>query len=213
MSAEIDAALNKLDVRYRTQDFLKSIGASPEVAELLAAHPDVAAKFKWDGVSFTFNGGDLPAVNDPAAKDYFANGPLKSLFAVAEADAHNDAPVVDPVLLASARAGNRTAYARLVRDSFGGDVKALDAMLADKGNGNEQVANGHSDKTPDEFSGSKNPFLKLRKPDGTLDKATEARVAAMVRAMGHRKVAEIARAAKSPAAPLGLSISGMPLKA
>ena len=62
-------------------------------------------------------------------------------------------------------------------------------------------------------SHSTNPFLKLRKPDGTIDKAVEAKIGSMIAAMGHRKVSDIARAAKSPAAPMGLSLTGLPLKA
>jgi hypothetical protein len=62
-------------------------------------------------------------------------------------------------------------------------------------------------------SHSTNPFLKLRKPDGTIDKAVEAQIGGMIAAMGHKKVTDIGRAAKSPAAPLGLSLTGLPLKA
>jgi hypothetical protein len=62
-------------------------------------------------------------------------------------------------------------------------------------------------------SHSTNPFLKLRKPDGTIDKAVEAKIGSMISAMGHKKVTDIARAAKSPAAPLGLSLTGLPLNA
>ena len=60
---------------------------------------------------------------------------------------------------------------------------------------------------------STNPFHRLRKPDGTIDKAVEAQIGGMIAAMGHKKVTDIARAAKSPAAPLGLSLTGLPLKA
>jgi hypothetical protein len=60
---------------------------------------------------------------------------------------------------------------------------------------------------------STNPFYRLRKPDGSIDKAVEAQVGGMISAMGHKKVTDIARAAKSPTAPLGLSLTGLPLKA
>jgi hypothetical protein len=62
-------------------------------------------------------------------------------------------------------------------------------------------------------SNSTNPFAKLRKADGTVDKAVESQIGGMIAAMGHKKVSDIARAAKSPAAPLGLSLTGLPLKA
>ena len=61
-------------------------------------------------------------------------------------------------------------------------------------------------------SHSTNPFLKLRKPDGTIDKAVEAKIGSMIAAMGHRKVSDIARAAKSPAAPMGVTLTGLPLR-
>jgi hypothetical protein len=60
---------------------------------------------------------------------------------------------------------------------------------------------------------STNPFHKLRRADGSIDKAVEVQIGGMIAAMGHKKVADIARAAKSPAAPLGLSIAGFPLTA
>jgi hypothetical protein len=95
-----------------------------------------------------------------------------------------------------------------------GDAVALDKVLAVKRDGDEQVANGHDKSNSlNGHGGSNNPFLKLRKPDGTVDKAVEAKIGSMISAMGHKKVADIARAAKSPAAPLGLSLTGLPLKA
>jgi len=60
---------------------------------------------------------------------------------------------------------------------------------------------------------STNPFYRLRRADGGIDKAVEAQVGGMISAMGHKKVTDIARAAKSPAAPLGLTLTGLPLKA
>ena len=102
----------------------------------------------------------------------------------------------------------------MARDTFNGDIKALDAALADKGNGDDQLTNGH-DKTPslNGYEGSKNPFYKLRDPNtGAINKAVEAKIGGMIKAMGHKAVADIAKAAKSPAAPMGLSLTGIPLK-
>ena len=86
-------------------------------------------------------------------------------------------------------------------------------LAADKRDGHDQVANGH-DKAPPltGFEGSKNPFYKLRKSDGKIDKAVEAQIGRLITVMGHRKVAQIAAAAKSPNAPLGLSLTGTPLR-
>ena len=76
-------------------------------------------------------------------------------------------------------------------------------------------ADGADKGDKDKLSGygfSTNPFHKLRRADGTIDKTIEAQVGKMISAMGHRKVSDIARAAKSPAAPMGLSLTGLPLK-
>jgi hypothetical protein len=209
---ELDAALLNLETRHRVESFLIGLGASEEAAKLIASSPEQAAKFKYDGVNLLFGKGDLPAVDDPAARSHFIEGPFKGLFVPPKADT-DDKPQLDEALVASARAGNKTAYSRLARDSFGGDVKALDAVLAGKGNGDDKgAANGHDKSNLNGHDGSNNPFFKLRKVDGTIDKKVEADIGRMIKAMGHRKVSDIARAAKSPAAPLGLSLTGLPLK-
>ena len=48
---------------------------------------------------------------------------------------------------------------------------------------------------------------------GVIDKELEKRVGGMVAAMGHKAVADIARACKPPHAPLGMSLTGWPLRA
>jgi hypothetical protein len=207
-SPELTEAIRKIETKFRVETYLMKLGCSEEAAKLIASSPDQIAKFTYDGVDLRRKGSDLPISDDPNAKAHFLNGPFKALFAVAtdkvDGDDHTQP---DPALLASARAGNRTAYSILARDAFNGDAVALDKALGAKGNGDgKDAANGH-DK-----SNSSNPFFKLRKPDGTIDKAVEANIGRMIGAMGHRKVADIAKAAKSPAAPLGLSITGMPLK-
>jgi hypothetical protein len=50
-----------------------------------------------------------------------------------------------------------------------------------------------------------NPFTRLRKADGSIDKEVEAKVASMIRAMGTAKVAGIAAA-------VGMSITGLPIR-
>jgi hypothetical protein len=206
---ELDAALLKLETRHRFESFLKKLGASEEAAKLIASSPDQIAKVAWDGVNLHFGKSDLAAVDDPAAGAHFLDGPFKGLFVAPadKADGHDNTQF-DEALVASARAGNITAKGQLLR-SLNGDVEALNAALADKGNGDDKGANGH-DKSL--LNGSSNPFFKLRRPDGTIDKAAEKDIGRMIAVMGHKKVADIARAAKSPAAPLGLSLTGLPLK-
>jgi hypothetical protein len=204
-SPELTEAIRKIETRFRIETFLMKIGASEASAKLLAAS-DEAKKFVYDGVDLRFGKSDLTAADDPNAKAYFVSGPFKGLF-VAPADKANgdDQAQPDPELLASARAGNRTAYSKLARDAFGGDIAALDAALADKGTVTEkQVPRGHG-------RDSSNPFYKLR-VNGVIDKVVEKRIGEMIAVMGHQKVAAIARAATSEAAPLGLSLTGLPLK-
>jgi len=209
-SPELTEAIRKIETKFRVETYLMKLGCSEEAAKLIASSPDQIAKFTYDGVDLRRKGSDLPISDDPNAKAYFLNGPFKALFAVATDKVDGDDHAQpDPALLASARAGNRTAYSKLARDSFNGDIVALDKALADKGDGHDQVANGH-DKSL--LNVSSNPFYKLRKPDGTIDKAVEQNISRMIAAMGYRKVADIAKAAKSEAAPLGLSLTGMPLK-
>jgi hypothetical protein len=204
-SPELTEAIRKIETRFRIETFLMKIGASEASAKLLAAS-DEAKKFVYDGVDLRFGKSDLTAADDPNAKAYFVSGPFNGLF-VAPADKANgdDQAQPDPELLASARAGNRTAYSKLVRDSFNGDIKALDAALAaDKGTvTDKQVPKGHG-------RDSSNPFYKLR-VNGVIDKAVEKHIGEMISVMGHQKVAAIARAATSEAAPLGLSLTGLPL--
>jgi len=202
---ELDAALLKLETKRRFESFLIKLGASEDAAKLIASSPDQIKNVVWDGVNLRFGKSDLAAVDDPAAKSYFTDGPFKGLFAVAADKSDGDGdPQLDPALVESARGGNYTAKGRLLV-ALKGDAVALDKILVVKRDGDDKTAlNGHS--------GRDNPFSKLRKPDGTIDKAVERRIGDMIAAMGHKKVSDIARAAKSPAAPLGLSLTGLPLK-
>jgi hypothetical protein len=195
---ELDAALLKLETKFRTEDFLKKLGASDEAAALIASSPEQAKKFLYDGVNLKFNGSDLAAIDDPAAKTHFTDGPFKALFVVADKLNGDDHAQPDPALLASARAGNKTAYSILARDAFHGDVKALDAALADKGDSHDQVANGH-DKPHD-----KNPFVGLRDKSGKIVPSQMRKVESLIRAVGTAKSATIAKSA-------GLRLDGSPI--
>lgn len=200
--SEIEDALRKLETKHRFEDYLKKIGANDEAAALIASSPDQIAKVAWDGVNLKFGKSDLAAVDDDAAKAHFLEGPFKGLFAPAADKSNGDGdPQLDDAVVASARGGNLTAKGQLLR-SLNGDTVALDKLLSVKRDGDDKIAHG----------GSSNPFFKMRKPDGTVDKNIEAQIGRMITAMGHKKVSDIARAAKSEAAPLGLSLTGLPLK-
>jgi hypothetical protein len=207
-SPEVIDAIRKIETRFRIETILMKYGASEASAKLLASS-DEAKKFIYDGVDLRFGKSDLTAADDPNCKAYFVSGPFKALFVAPADNKNDDPPQIDPALLASARSGNRTAYSRLARDAFGGDIAALDAALAaDKGttaDDGKVVPKGHG-------RDSSNPFYKLR-VNGVIDKAVEKRIGEMITVMGHAKVAAIARAATSEAAPLGLSLTGLPLKA
>jgi hypothetical protein len=209
-SPEVIDAIRKIETKFRVETFLMKLGATEEAAKLISSSPDQIKKFVYDGVDLRFGKSDLPAADDPNAKAHFVGGPFKTLF-VAPADNKVDDPAQpDPELMALAKGGNRTAYSKLVRDAFGGNIAALDAALAaDKGTTEgKEMPRGHG-------RDSSNPFYKMRPKgfDGPVDPVIEKRIGEMISVMGHRKVADIARAATSEAAPNGLSLTGLPLKA
>jgi hypothetical protein len=119
-TAEFDEAMNKIDRVDRVAKYAKSLGATDELAEVFAASQ--AAKFKWDGVQLTFEGRNV--VDDAATKTHFTEGPLKPLFPTATAT-NKDKPDVAPVLLAAAKAGNKTAEGQLFRELHGDKPKSL----------------------------------------------------------------------------------------
>jgi hypothetical protein len=205
---ELRAALRNQETRFRVESFLMKLGATEEAAKLISSSPAELARFQWDGVNLKFGKGDLTAVDDPAAREFYTGGPYKGLFpAPAGKDDVKDKPQMDERLVASAKLGNMTARSVLARDFFNSDVKALDAALAANGQSDDQRTNGHDKSRP-----SDNPFYKLRDRQGKIVPAIEKRVAGMIRAMGTKKVMDIAANAKSEAAPYGLSVSGLPLR-
>lgn len=210
-SKEVDDALRALETKHRTEDFLRKIGASDEAAALLASHPDQVKQFTWDGVNLHFGKSDLAAVDDPAAKSHFLEGPFAALFAKPVEPGTDGDQQVDPVVLASARAGNITDKGRLLR-SLNGDVKALDAMLTAKGDGDDDAAAGANGVNGVNGHHS-NPFLRLRDPKtGRVNPVVQDQVASLIKAVGTKRETAIARACKTTAAPFGMSITGLPLK-
>jgi len=202
---ELDEAIRKLETKHRTEDYFRKLGASDAAAAVLASS-DAAKDFVWDGVNLKFGKSDLAAVDDAAAKTYFTTGPLKALFVApvtADKGDGDGEPQLDPAIVERARAGNMTAKGQILR-SLKGDAVALDKVLSNKGDGDDKTAvNGHG--------GSSNPFLKLR-VNGKIDKKVEADIGRMIVAMGHKKVSAIAAAAKTAEAPLGMSLTGLPLR-
>jgi hypothetical protein len=76
-------------------------------------------------------------------------------------------------------------------------------------NGGNNSGNSNSNNTA--ASQGSNPFAKLINKRGVRDPAIEKHIAGMITAMGTKKVADIARAAVSADAPLGRTITGLPL--
>jgi len=75
-----------------------------------------------------------------------------------------------------------------------------------------KIGTGRAGKTPDSFKTngnggdhSGNPFNKLRRIDGTVDKAVEKEIGGMIARLGRKKCEDIARSA-------GKTISGLPLR-
>src|ERR1700722_5044911 len=124
-SPEVIDAIRKIETRFRVETYLMKLGASEEAAKLIASSPDQIAKFSYDGVDLRRKGSDLPISDDPNARAFFLSGPFKALFTPAtdkvDGDDHTQP---DPELMALAKGGNRTAYGKLVRDAFGGNIQA-----------------------------------------------------------------------------------------
>jgi len=124
-----EQVLRKIDRVDRVHKFFKSIGSSDEQASTAAAAH--AEKFVWDGAVLSFQGKPV-ADADNGVREYFESHNLGFLLPPKSANA--DKPDIDPALLASARAGNKTAYQNVYL-KLGRDKAATDALIADKGTG------------------------------------------------------------------------------
>ena len=76
---KLDDVLLKLDTRHRFHDYLVSIGAPDEAAALISSSEQVR-KVSWNGAVLTWADTGRPCVDEPAAKQYFTDGPFKGLF-------------------------------------------------------------------------------------------------------------------------------------
>jgi hypothetical protein len=198
-NTELNDAIRNIETRFRVETYLIKLGASEEAAKLIASSPDQIKKFVYDGVDLRFGKSDLTAADDPNARAHFLDGPFKGLFAV-PADKTNgdgDTQIDDPRLLTLARGGNKKvadiAKGLLLRDSFNGDVKALDAALADNGDGH--------DKPLDK---STNPFIGLRDKSGKIVPEKMKAVESLIRGAGTSAAVAIAKSA-------GLRLDGTPI--
>lgn len=199
-----DEVLRKITEKNKVADFaVKVLKLEPMQAEVFSKA--CADRFVWDGVSLLFKGANGNVAADDEQCTGFFQREYGFLFPPKQAGSENHAEI-DPALLASARAGNMTARARIVRDSLNGDVKRLDAVLADEGNGDDDAAaNGGGISGALNGHGS-NPFTKLRDHTGKIVPAVEKQIQGMIRSMGTKKVAAIAAAVNK-------TITGLPLRA
>jgi hypothetical protein len=152
MTEALDKILAENDRFDRVYKLARSWGATEELADAFASSQK--NKFQWDGVQLTIDG--KVAVDDPDVKARFTTGPLAPLFPKAAADA---GPDLDPALVASALAGNRTAYSRLFV-ACGRDKAVLDAALTAK-KGDKPDADSGADTLPDKaqkYAGANNPW-------------------------------------------------------
>jgi hypothetical protein len=225
-----DNVLHKLDADKAVRDFCDLIcGDDINKSDVLYAATREKS-FEWSGgrLFAKMAGGERIAATDPRVKEFFAD---KYPFLMPQPKAtdqefNGQTFTIDPATIASALSGSLTAKGTIAR-AFGADntssaasraaaakaelfLRAEAAKLGtDTGTGND-MTNVPAYRPP---GSSTNPFYKLRRPDGSIDKAVEAQIGGMIAAMGHKKVADIAKAAKSPAAPMGLTLTGFPLKA
>lgn len=199
---DLDENLRKIAERGKVADFaVRVLKLEPMQADTFVKA--CADRFVWDGVSLQFKGanGNVPADDEQSigffAREYSFLMPAKQVGSEGHAD-------IDPALLASARAGNVTDKGRVLR-ILNGDMKALDAVLADKGNGHDgSAANRGTGNGAD--ANSSNPFTRLRDYNGKIVPAVEKQIEGMIRSMGTKKVAAIAAAVNK-------TITGLPLRA
>jgi hypothetical protein len=133
-----DEVLRKLTEKNKIAEFaMQTLGMDERRAEVFGAA--CGSFFTWDGtLKFKGASGQVPA-DDPSCTGFFQFFQREYSFLVPPKTNGDGNPQVDPALLAAARSGNLTAKGRLLRDSFHGDVVALDKALADKGRGTTKL--------------------------------------------------------------------------
>jgi hypothetical protein len=221
----LDEKLHDMDEANKIYEFAETVlGCNDKQADIMSR--TMRHKFKWSGVRLLWNGGvgDVPVVavdHVDQIREYFTRESYDFLLPTPKAAVEGFSEAIPGDLLDDALNGSQTAKGKLCLLLGGNnkDAAARTELLLRTERAKRDGANGAGDANPhgttpaDRRATSSNPFTKLRKPDGTIDKGVEKQIGSMIAAMGHKKVADIARAAKSPAAPLGLSLTGLPLRA
>ena len=110
MSEALDKVLNNVDRINRVHSYFVSLGSTDEQAATAAKA--FAEKFVYDGAVLSFQGKPVIDARDDVIA-HFRENKLDFLLPAPNAD---NVPDVDADTLASARAGNLTAYARIARD-------------------------------------------------------------------------------------------------
>jgi hypothetical protein len=187
MTAELDKVLNRHDRIERVAQLWKSMGDNVTDEQAIAASVTLADKgFEWTGSVLMFNGKPAKA---EAVREHFAQSGYAFLL-----PPDNAAPVqkieVDPVILASAKAGNKTAEGQLFLQ-VGKDRAKLAALLASA----DDDAGTDETKTPTDDASNKTPKAKDHK-NNPFHKSNWSLAAQgkLIRAIGPEKAAAIAAA-------------------
>lgn len=184
-TTELDKVLNKQDRIQRVHELWKSIpGASDEQA--IAASATLAERFEWTGSVLNLDG--KPATVD-AVRQHF--GTSYAFLLPAENATNKDAPQVDPAALALARTGNKTAYQKVYL-TLGRDKAATDALIAGKAADDTQRRDDKTGRFVADDKDNSNPW---RSPNFRTDKAAQAAAAGIIRRMGTKAAASLAKAA------------------
>jgi hypothetical protein len=176
--------LRNVDRLRLVTEYAESIGCTYEQASTMAKA--YSERFVYDGATLSFNGKPVTAARDDVIA-HFKEHKLNFLLPKA---GDTEQPDVDPDLLASARAGNKTARAQIYKQT--GDLAKTDALIAQK---------PAADKGDDDAS--KNPW---RAKNFRSDKDAQARASGIIRRLGTATAANLARAA-------GVTLDGRPLRA
>jgi hypothetical protein len=182
MSTEMDAALAKIDHHQRTLEFAQALGCSyPQAQAFTALHKD---KFKWNGAVLSWGATGRPAADEvETVKKFMVENDYK--FLLPDADPLKDTTIkADPAMIQSALDGNITAKGKLLRDTFHGDMAALETALTAR---REKAAANKAGRTEKDVAEHRNnPFSAAG--------WNVSRQGQLVKAMGEKKAADIAAA-------------------
>jgi hypothetical protein len=184
MSEELDKVLNKADRIQRVYELLRSYGADERQAHV--GSTALAENFTWTGSVLNFNATGKIAADDPACKEFIVKDYAFLLPSKENTEAARLG--IDADVLASARAGNKTAYAK-VYVQLGKDRAATDALLGEKKPAAESSDDDATKKKIGTADHRNNPFSR----EGWNISAQGK----LLRAVGVEKCAAIARSVGS----------------